>query len=108
MKEAQNYMTPIMLILVLPMMVWFNILREPLGKFATAVSLFPPCTPMLMVMRMAATRTLPTWQPIVGAAIVLLTVVFCVWAAGRIFRIGLLAQGKAPKPSELVRWIISG
>ncbi len=107
-KEAQSYMTPIMLLLVLPMMVWFNILREPLSKFATAISFFPPCTPMIMVMRMAATRTLPMWQPIVGIGVVLITVVICVWAAGRVFRIGLLAQGKAPKPSELIRWIISG
>ena len=107
-KEAQSYMTPIMLLLVLPMMVWFNILREPLSKFATAISFFPPCTPMIMVMRMAATKTLPLWQPVVGIVAVLLTVTVCVWAAGRVFRIGLLAQGKAPKPSELVRWIISG
>lgn len=107
-KEAQSYLTPVMLTLVFPMMVWFQVLREPMGKFATWISLFPPCTPMLMVMRMAATKTLPIWQPLVGVALVVLAVIACVFAAGRIFRIGLLAQGKAPKPAELMRWIISG
>ena len=107
-KEAQSYLTPVMLTLVFPMMVWFQVLRDPMGKFATWISLFPPCTPMLMVMRMASTKTLPIWQPILGVGLVALAVVICVFAAGRIFRIGLLSQGKAPKPAELMRWIISG
>jgi len=107
-KEAQSYLTPVMLTLVFPMMVWFQVLRDPMGKFATWISLFPPCTPMLMVMRMASTKTLPIWQPIVGVVVVAMAVIVCVFAAGRIFRIGLLSQGKAPKPAELMRWIISG
>jgi ABC-2 type transport system permease protein len=107
-KEAQSYLTPVMLTLVFPLMVWFQVLREPMGKFATWISLFPPFTPMLMVMRMASTKTIPVWQPLVGVVLVVMAVIVCVFAAGRIFRIGLLSQGKAPKPAELMRWIISG
>jgi ABC-2 type transport system permease protein len=107
-KDAQTLLTPMMLILVLPMMVWFNVVQEPLGEFAKWASLFPPATPMLMLMRLAASSMVPAWQPVVGIVLVLATTVAAVFAAGRVFRIGLLAQGKAPKLIELARWVLRG
>jgi len=107
-KEAQSFMTPVMLILVVPMMVWIWIIQDPLGSFSTWVSLIPPFTPLMMVTRMAATNTVPMWQPALGAVLVLVAMLICVWAAGRVLRIGLLSQGKAPKFAELMRWIITG
>ncbi len=107
-KDAQNLMTPIMLILVVPLMLWFNVLREPLSKFATWISLFPPATPMLMLVRLSASSAVPLWQPLLGVGLVLLATVCCVFAAGRVFRIGILSQGKTPRLRELFRWIATG
>ena len=50
----------------------------------------------------------PTWQMATGSRIVLATTVFCVWAAGRIFRVGILMQGKGAKVKDMVQWVIRG
>jgi ABC-2 type transport system permease protein len=107
-KEAQSLLTPMMILLVMPMMVWFNVVQEPLGAFAEWTSLIPPATPMLMLMRLGASPMVPMWQPMLGMILVLATAVLAVFAGGRVFRIGLLMQGKAPKLTELVRWAMRG
>ena len=61
-----------------------------------------------MLIRQATPGGVPGWQPWVGLAGVLLTTVFLVWAAGRIFRVGILTQGTPPKLGNLIRWAIRG
>lgn len=107
-KEVQNLMLPIMLPFMLPMFVLVPVLKEPVGAFATWASFFPPCTPMLMLLRQASPATIPAWQPWVGLVGILATSALAVWAGGRIFRVGLLMQGKTPKPADLLRWAIRG
>lgn len=107
-KEAQNLILPVMLVLVMPMMIWFRLVEEPMSRFSTGMSLFPLWTPLLMPMRLAATAAVPLWQPAVGALLTLAAVLACSWAAGRIFRIGILMQGKPPRVGELVRWVLRG
>lgn len=108
MKEAQNLMTPLMLVVVAPMFVWTNVVREPLSTMSTVFSLFPPATPILMVMRQAVPPGIPLWQPLAGVLGVLLMTTFCVFAAGRIFRVGILMQGKGAKLGEMMRWVFRG
>jgi ABC-2 type transport system permease protein len=108
MKEAQAMLTPVTIMSMLPLFVWVNIIQEPTSAFATAASLFPPATPMLMVARQAVPPGIPLWQPLLGVALVLATSLLCVYAAGRIFRVGLLMQGKGARFGDLVRWVVRG
>ena len=108
MKEAQSMMTPAMLLLVSPMFVWFNVVREPNSTIALAMSLIPPMTPMLMIVRQSVPPGVPVWQPLSGIVLVLAATLICVFAAGRIFRVGMLMQGKGAKVSEMMRWALRG
>jgi len=107
-KESQSMMMPLWVFLVLPMFVWFPVMREPTTSFATWISLFPPCTPILMLVRMASPVSIPSWQPWVGLAGILLFTVAAVWVAGRIYRVGILMYGKPPKLTEIMRWALRG
>lgn len=107
-KEAQAMLMPITLISMIPLFLWINVLREPTSTFSIGVSLFPPATPMLMVARQAVPPGIPLWQPVLGVVLVLLTTLLCVYAAGRIFRVGILLQGKGAHFGDLVRWVLRG
>ncbi len=108
MKEAQNLLTPVMLVIIAPMFVWFNVVKEPMATSSVVMSLFPPATPMLMILRQAVPPGVPIWQPLLGIALVILTTVITVFVAGRVFRVGILMQGKGASVSEMLRWAIRG
>ncbi|HZY90993.1 MAG TPA: ABC transporter permease, partial [Gemmataceae bacterium] len=94
MKETQGLLMPVMVVAMLPLFVLIPIIEDPNSLFATLCSFFPPSTPMLMLARQAIPPGPPWWQPPLGIALVLATTLGCVYAAGRIFRVGILMQGK--------------
>ncbi len=107
-QETQTLLMPVMLLAMMPLFVMTNVVRDPDGSMATWVSLIPPATPMLMVARLSASTEMPWWQPALGVVLVLLTATACVWAAGRIFRVGLLMQGKGAGFRDMARWVLRG
>ncbi|GMU34602.1 MAG: ABC transporter permease [Planctomycetia bacterium] len=107
-REAQNLVMPIWLVLLIPMFTFGTVLQHPSSSFAVWLSLFPPATPMLMMIRLSMAPIVPMWQIAVGIVGTIITTLICVWAAGRIFRIGLLMQGKPPKPLEILKWVVRG
>jgi ABC-2 type transport system permease protein len=107
-KDAQALMTPCMLLFMSPMFVWMPILRAPGSSLAVGASLVPFATPVLMTLRMALTPAPPAWQIGLGFVLTLLTTAFFVWAGGRIFRTGILMQGKSATFAEMWRWVRAG
>jgi ABC-2 type transport system permease protein len=105
MKETQNLLWPVMLLVMLPMFLMGSVLQEPNSAVAVGLSFFPFATPMLMILRQSVPPGVPSWQPFLGVGLVVLTTLLCVWAAGRIFRIGILLQGKGAKLGEMLRWV---
>jgi ABC-2 type transport system permease protein len=107
-KDAQGMMTPAMLIMMFPWMTWFAILNAPDSPISVALSMFPTNAPFLMLLRIMLPPGPPMWQVAVSVVLAAATSVAAVYAAGRIFRTGLLMQGKAATFGEMWRWVRAG
>ncbi|HTK75988.1 MAG TPA: ABC transporter permease, partial [Gemmataceae bacterium] len=108
MKETQTLQMPIMIVMTMPMLLLGAVIRDPAGAIAVVGSFIPFSTPMLMMARIAAPPGVAWWQPALGVLLVLATSLACVWAAGRVFRVGLLLQGKGVRLGDLARWVVRG
>jgi ABC-2 type transport system permease protein len=107
-KDSQNMMTPALIFLMVPVFTWAAVLRAPDSPLSMALSLFPTATPFLMLLRIALQPGPPLWQVLLSVVLMGATTVFVVWAAGRIFRTGILMQGKSATVGEMIRWVRAG
>ena len=104
-SDAQSLLQPAMMLLMLGYLGSFVALRAPDSTLAVGMSLFPTMAPFTMLLRMAIPPGVPLWQVLVSVTLLMATTGAFVWAASRVFRVGLLMQGKAPNLPELMRWI---
>lgn len=107
-QDAQNLAIVLLMPCLIPMFTLVTVLRQPAGVLATVLSLIPPFTPVLMLLRQAVPNGVPAWQPWAGLGGILVFTVVTVWAASRIFRVAILVQGTPPNLANLVRWAIKG
>jgi len=104
-KEAQSLLGPIMVILMIPMILWLPILRNPNSSFAQVCSFMPFISPFVMILRLSGSEAVPAWQIPASIVFGLITILISLWAAAKIFRIGVLMYGKPPNFKTLIRWI---
>jgi ABC-2 type transport system permease protein len=107
-QDAQNLNVLLIAPMIIPLFMITPLMQQPNGSFATAMSLIPLFTPVMMLMRQSMPAGVPAWQPWAGLAGIAVTTVLISWLAARLFRLVILLQGKSPKPAELVRWAIRG
>jgi len=107
-QDAQHLAVILLAPVMIPYFLFMPVMSQPNGGIAIALSLFPPFTPMLMLLRQAMPQGIPAWQPWAGLAGTLTCTVLLTWAAARIFRVAILMQGKTPKAADLVRWAVRG
>ncbi len=107
-KETQTLVMPVILVACIPMFILSQALEDPNSPLVVGTSFFPPVTPMLMLARIAIPPGPPVWQTMLAVALVLVVTTLCVYAAGRIFRVGILMQGKGAKLGQLLQWVFRG
>lgn len=103
-KDAQPMMMPVWMMLMLPLMTWFVLVQKPDGAFAFWLSMFPPTASTVMVLRISTGVTVPLWQILLSLGLLMIATTLVVYLAGRIFRVGILWQGKTPKLTDMLSW----
>ena len=106
-RDSQSLMFPVMMITMFPLLVWMPVIESPDGNFARILSLIPPFTPLLMLLRISVPPGVEWWELLLGVVLTTGFSVLCVMAAGKIFRIGILSQGQTPSLALLVRWLMA-
>lgn len=103
-EEAQQAQFPVMMLLIIPFIMQMTSIEGSSLPWMDWAALFPFFSPIMMYPR-AVAGTVPWWM--VGTSLVLMVaaLIGTAWVAGRIYRVGILMQGKRPTLRELVRWI---
>ena len=96
-REAQTLMTPLMIVVMVPWLLWLPISRNPDSMLALVTSFPPPVNTFAMLLRITSSSPPPTWQILLSLAIGVASVFASLWFAGKVFRIGLLMHGKPPE-----------
>jgi ABC-2 type transport system permease protein len=93
MREASQATMVIVLPLIIPLFLISIMIEHPNGPVATIFSLIPFTAPVTMMLRLSAT-TVPWWQPVLSALLLLLTAFFILRAVAGMFRAQALLSGQ--------------
>jgi ABC-2 type transport system permease protein len=72
--------------------------------WSVAASLFPPCAPIIMFLRMAS-QIPPWWQFALSIGLMIVSIWGVLWISSRLYRVGILMYGKRATLPELLRWL---
>ena len=103
-EEAQQANFPVVMLLLIPFMLQMFSVDGRGFEWLDWAALFPFFSPVLMFPR-AASGTVEWWMVALSLVFMVLAVGATAWVAGRIYRVGILMQGKRPTLRELVRWV---
>src|SRR5512138_911654 len=103
--DAQSLLGPVMMLLLLPYILTPIIGQAPNSPLSVAASFIPPINLFAMLARLASDTPPPAWQAVLSMLIGLATAAVTVWFAAKVFRIGLLMQGKPPNFRTMIWWV---
>jgi ABC-2 type transport system permease protein len=102
--DTQQFMLPIMLPLILGVYVGFaTVMNDPHGSVAVLFSHIPFTSPIVMLMRVPF--GVSWYELALSMTLLLITFVFMVWLAAKIYRVGILMYGKKPTYKDLYKWL---
>lgn len=102
-KEAQNLVQPVFLLLMIPLFAMVPVVQEPNGLMARVFTYIPIYTPFAMMNR--ASGPPPAIEYVITTVLILVSVWLAFKGAGKIFRVGVLMTGNPPKLKEILGWL---
>lgn len=102
-QDAQQLQTPITIPIILALLMMLAVIRDPNSQLAFWFSIIPFTSPVVMIARIP--YGIPLWEVALSLAVLYGSFVGMVWAAAKIYRVGIFMYGKKPTLRELWRWM---
>lgn len=103
-QEAQQAQTPVVMVLVVPMLCVQLVANDPRGMVAEILTQIPFSAAILMPMRWSLGGA-STTSLLISMGILALSIWLVSRLAARIYRVGILMYGKRPSLREVLRWM---
>ncbi len=103
--DAQQFMLPVTIPLILSIMLLGVVLNDPNGSMAFWMSMVPFTAPVVMMMRVAF--GVPFWELGLSMIFMIGGFIFMIWFASRIYRVGILMHGTKVNYKVLAKWFMS-
>jgi ABC-2 type transport system permease protein len=102
--DTQSLSFPVTIPIIVSIFLMASTLAQPNSSLAIWSSMIPFSSPIVMMARIPF--GVPIGQQIASMVILVLSSVFMIWLAGRIYRIGILIQGKKISLKEIFKWMM--
>jgi ABC-2 type transport system permease protein len=106
-QEAQNVQILVVMPLMVPLVSIVFVTKSPDATLSVVLSMIPLFSPILMFVRINV-LTPPILEIAASILILVGTVALAMWIAARVYRTGILMQGKRATLPEIVRWVRQG
>ncbi len=101
-QDASQLQSVVIIPIILGIIFGMQAASMPNSTLAIVTSFVPFTAPMVMLARIPF--GVPVWQIIASLILLALCVVFMIWLAAKIYRVGIFMYGKKPTVKELIRW----
>jgi ABC-2 type transport system permease protein len=101
--ETQQFMLPVTIPIIIGLMVAMGTMQNPESPVAFWCSLIPLTSPIVMMARIPF--GVPYWQIGISMLLMIVTFIFFVWMAAKIYRTGILMYGKKTSWKEMWKWL---
>ena len=102
-EDTQQFMMPIMLLIVFAFVAGMYSLENPDGPLAFWMSMIPFTSPIVMMIRLPF--DLPWYELLISLVILFGSAILLVKLSAKIYRVGILMYGKKPSMRDLIKWL---
>jgi len=101
--DSQQFMMPVTLPLIFGYIVSTMMIENPESSIGNIFALVPLTSPIVMMVKTAIGVSIGL--KLISIVILVASIFFFVWLAGKIYRVGILMYGKKPTYRELWKWM---
>lgn len=103
--DTQQLVVPVTIPLIIGLLIMIQTFQNPDSSLSVWASIIPFTSPMVMLARIPFEGCVPLWQLLLSIGLLIVTIIIAVYISGKIYRVGILMNGKKYTWKDLWKWI---